>query len=1039
MIPRVLSIGWASCVCATILTAQAVSFVRDVKPILSDKCFVCHGPDASTREANLRLDGRATAARVLDGNEPELVRRIDATDGDERMPPPRSHMELTEREREILRTWVREGARYAKHWSFVPVPSSVPVPAATVGESASTWARSSIDHFVLRAMRDHDLEPSVESERWRWLRRVTFDLIGLPPTLGEVRAFEADESDGAYERVVDRLLASPHYGEHRAVAWLDVARYADSYGYQSDLLMPTWPYRDLVVRAFNDGVPWDRFVRDQIAGDLAEQPTRDQRLATAFQRLHRMTNEGGSIPLEMRTEYVADRVRTFGTAFLGLTLECARCHDHKFDPISQREYYALSGFFNSIDEHGLYHDSSRVPTPSLLLPNERQEARLAELEIAMHDARSKLREAIAAASARVPVNLTDSDADRMRESALHERLAGWYRLDAIDAGKLANEVEGRKPGSTAPGNRLVDGKQGKALEFSGDDVASFPEVCGALRQSEPFTIAFWYRYAGQRDRAILLHRTSGTDVGFFGTELEIDRGRLRFSMQRHAPGNAMSVVTKEVLPKGEWMHVAIANDGSHGASALRIHVGGRLASTALRDTLFKNPGAGGSGFDFGQRFRDVGPTGDAVDEVRAYERALAPIEIAVLAETFDEGAKDRAAWTPWFVERDTAVIAAREALVMAGKAAFDHRTGFREISVMQETATPEATYVLARGAYDAPRDESTLVSRSTPACLPPLDEEGVTNRASLARWLTNPDHPLFARVTVNRLWQEFFGRGLVATADDFGSQGALPSHPDLLDWLARDFVTSGYDIKRLCRQIVLSSTYRQSSRAPTSVCERDPDNLWLARYPARRLTAEQLRDAALACSGLLDRSMGGPPVSPYQPKGLWRESNSMSPAYHQSVGTALYRRSLYSVWKRTAPLPNMLVFDAAHRESCVVKRGETSTPLQALVLLGDVQFVEAARVFAQRLLEGRDDDEFVRAAFLTVSSRPPSASEHERLVRLMRAQHAQFVEDEASANDLLHVGDAPAPAPADGDAPRVAAATMVAQVLFNLDAGTWKR
>ncbi|HMQ21603.1 MAG TPA: DUF1553 domain-containing protein, partial [Planctomycetota bacterium] len=688
---------------------------------------------------------------------------------------------------------------------------------------------------------------------------------------------------------------------------------------------------------------------------------RDEKLATAFQRLHRMTNEGGSIAAELRTEYAADRVATFGTAFLGLTLDCARCHDHKFDPISQREYYSLFSYFNSIGEHGLYHDSARVPTPSLLLPDEKQEAQLAELEARVRVADQDLEAALAAAEKRDAMARTRTTLEELQQRIEVEAgagLVGHFPMegpsgDAASARELANLVPGRKPGKTSAGNRYCAGKVGQALEFSGDDVASFAELCGALRLDEAFTIAFWYRHAGQVDKAVVLHRSSGTDVGYFGTELSLDKGRLRFAMQRHAPSNAMAVVTRTALRQDTWVHVAITYDARHRARGLRIYLDGRLASEVERDTLTKRPQHGGSGFDFGQRFRDRGPRGDAVDEVRAYERALSGAEVAALAGTLATDARglDDRSLADFFVDRDAEVTAARARVTAAQRALFELRTGFQEISVMAEAAPREATHVLARGAYDAPRDEASRVARAVPACIAGdvgQDAKAIDDRLALARWLLRDDHPLFARVVVNRFWQDFFGRGIVATADDFGTRGTPPTHPDLLDWLARDFVASGYDVKRLCRSIVLSATYRQNSRAREATRERDADNVWLARYPARRLSAEELRDSALAVAGLLDRSVGGPPVSPYQPKGLWRESNSMSPAYQQSVGTALYRRSLYSVWKRTAPLPNMLLFDAAHRESCVARRGETSTPLQALVLLNDVQFVEAARVFAQR-------------------------------------------------------------------------------------------
>jgi mono/diheme cytochrome c family protein len=1014
-------------------------FDRDIRPLLADRCFVCHGPDAAQRQAELRLDSidEAIAAGVLEPGDPEaseLVRRIESPSARKRMPPADSRLALSDDERALLRRWVAEGARHEPHWAFRPLPAEVATPAVRDGD----WPREPLDRFVLAELEAQGLAPAPEADRRRWLRRASFDLTGLPPTPEELAAFEADARPDAYERVVDRLLAAPAYAERMALPWLDVARYADSYGYQSDLLSPTWPWRDWVVRAFAENLPYDRFLTWQLAGDLLEEPTRDQRLATAFQRLHRMTNEGGSIAEEWRAEGVADRVQTFGTALLGLTLECARCHDHKFDPLSQREYYGLSSYFDSIDEWGLYNDSSRVPTPALLLPTPEQEQRARELGSAVDAASRALELARASAPARAAVWIADPPTLTAPTGA-----TGRYPLDAIGAeGALANLARPERPGRTAPGNAITQGRFGGALGFSGDDAAVFPEVAGGLRATQPVTLSFWLRLPEQGGDAVVLHNSGGTDAGYHGFELAFRDGRLRMAIVRHWPGNALAVES-EVVPRGRWVHVAALYDGHLGARGMHVVVDGADGTRVVRERLTKDPGQGGDGFSAGERFRDFGLRGGALDELTVFERVLAPLELrelhspGALAEAFAAG--DRPALEGLYLAACDAPLAAADAELRAARAALQaERTGWLEVPVMEDLPQPRAAHLLERGAYDAPRDDSTRVRRGTPAVLPPPAADLPLDRLGLARWLTHPEHPLTARVAVNRFWESFFGRGLVETVENFGAQGAPPSHPELLDRLARDFVDSGWDVARLCRGIVLSATYRLDSRARPELLARDPGNVLLARGPAQRLSAEMLRDAALFAAGLLDPARGGPPVSPYQPGELWTESNSMSPAYVQSVGGDLYRRSLYTVRKRTAPMPNMSAFDAPSREQACARRSQTNTPLQALVLLDDVQFVEAARVLAERTLREVDDpDGHIARIFERLTARLPEPAELAVLRRLLAEERAAFLAEPGRALALASVGERPRAAelePVD-----VAALTVVAQAVLNLDACVWKR
>jgi hypothetical protein len=1022
-----------------------VSYNRDIRPILAENCFACHGFDKNKRVANLRLDVReqALARGVIVPGKPEksaLIRRVFAADAARRMPPPAAHKTLTPAQKGTLRRWVAEGARYETHWAWLPLPARVPVPKV----AEPTWCRSEIDRFVLARLEREHLKPSPAADRAVWLRRVTLDLTGVPPSLVEVDAFLADHTPQAYEKVVDRLLASPRYGERMATPWLDVARYADSYGYQSDQISPTWPYRDWVVRAFNDNLPYDRFVTWQIAGDLLPNASREQRLATAFNRLHRMTNEGGSVPEEWRLEGVADRIQTLSTAVMGLTMECARCHDHKYDPITQRDYYAFSAFFNNIDEYGLYDRADIVPSPSLLLPTPEQEKQ----ETAAREAVGRAEEALTRTRQQQETAFLAWLAQPGHSPKMPDR-TGEFDLDRAAGSKLPNLVPGGPAGELADGAALVERGTGKAAALDGESSVRFPPL-GRFTRETPFTIAFRMRDAlpageTRAEPCVLFQACDGTDTGPHGYDLLLEKGRLTARIFRHWPGNAIGVRSREAIPLRDWSHVGVTYDGSSRAAGLRIYVNGRPVQTeVLRDHLYK--GTGQHTLAFGQRFRDKGFRGGQIDEVSVFSRALSPIEAAQLGDghslqdALTEPQRHTAELRDYFLcaISDDARQAAR-ALDAARHAVVAAEDGQREIAVMEEMPSPRPTYLLARGQYDAPRSEANRVERSTPSFLPARPARARADRLGLAGWLTRPDHPLTARVEVNRVWALLLGKGIIETQENFGTQGKLPSHPALLDWLARDFVNSGWSVKGLVRKIVLSSTYRQSSALRPDLKARDPENLLLARGPSHRLSAEAVRDTALAASGLLNDRLGGPPVSPYQPGDLWTEANSMSPAYRQSVGSDLYRRSLYTVWKRTAPIPNMIVFDAPSREVCTARRSRTGTPLQALVLLNDPQFVEAARVLGERMLKesGPTPGERVRYAFRILATRQPTPKEIQLLTELFEHERQVFANDPEVAAKLLKIGQHPA----DPSLPpaEVAAAAVLAQTILNLDACVWKR
>jgi hypothetical protein len=1009
-----------------------------IRPILADRCFLCHGPDERNRKADLRLDRPDSAYQlaIVPGKPEasELVRRITATDN-KHMPPRKSNLSLSKEEIELLRRWIAEGAEYKQHWAYLPLPTKVSRPAPAV----SAWPNSPLDEFILARLEREGLAPSPPASKEDWIRRVSFDLTGLPPSPAEVDAFRADDSTDAFEKVVDRLLASSAYGERMALEWLDAARYADSFGYQSDADTHLWPWRDWVIEAFNQNLPYDQFITWQVAGDLLDRPTRRQRLATAFNRLHRMTGEGGSIAEEYRNEYVSDRVHTFGTAFLGLTVECARCHDHKYDPITIKDYYGLGAFFNSIDEWGTYDNSQFRPTPTLLLPSAQQEkiqtdlrskvaaleARLGELEKTRHEAFRQW--------------LTRSDLQPILPG-----LVGHYPLDRLMVGnKLENLADAISPGVNSAANAVVPGKLGNALRFTGDDVATFAGGLKVVDRWQPFTVAFWLQVPEVMKQGIVFHSSSGTDTGFHGLECSFDDGRLFLGLVRFWPGNAIAIRTRQALPARQWVHLSASYDGSGKASGLRIHLGGMPApADILRDRLYKNLDVGAKGLAFGERFRSTGLKGGLIDDLHVFDRALTSLEIAqihdgkALAGALDR--KNAAELWPYYLSAvDVAIAVARQELRKARQQLCAAENEVFEVMTMEELPQPRPAFVLARGSYDAAKDQP--VARQTPAALPLFPEKAPRNRLGLARWLTHSDHPLTARVAVNRYWQLFFGRGIVATPDNFGVQGAAPTHPELLDWLARDFVESKWDVKALCKKIVLSATYRQRSSAPPKLHERDPDNLLLARGPSRRLPAEMLRDAALASGGLLVRKIGGPPVKPYQPPGLWKGQNAFLPEYMPDKGDGLYRRSLYTFWRRTSPPPNMLAFDVPSREVCVVHRQSTTTPLQPLVLLNDPQFVEAARGLGERMLceGGSALDGRLTFAFRVAATRNPNDSELNLLRELYQRQLEPFRKDPEAAQKLLRIGARPT---SEGlDPSELAAAAVTANVILNLNASVMTR
>ncbi len=972
-----------------------VDFTADVRPLLSDRCFPCHGPGVLEPSAGLRLDQRDSAvdelgfSAIVPGapGESELVARLRHPDPERRMPPASSKLALDDDEAALLTRWIEEGAEYGEHWSFVPPRRSTP-PL----QSESDWPRDDIDRFVLGRLEGRGLAPAPEADAATLLRRVHLDLTGLPPRVADLDAYLEDEAPDRYERAVDRLLASEAHAEHLTAHWLDVARYADTFGYQSDVDTHLWPWRDWVIGAFRENLPYDRFLTEQLAGDLLPDADQQTRLATAFNRLHRQTNEGGSVEEEFRVEYVCDRVETMAGAFLGLTVGCARCHDHKFDPISQRDYFGLFALFDGIDESGLYsHFTNATPTPTLELPTEVQARRTAELE-----------QRVAAAL----------DAASGEEIPWREVLA--TRFEGAGEEGAPFQLRG---GAAATG----EGPD-RAVSLDGENSIVFPGA-GVFRRADPFRIELEMKSPEPFDRAVVLHRTkSWTDSGSRGYQLLVDEGRLLFALVHFWPGDAIAVRTIDAAPVDRWTTVELRYDGSSRAAGMEIWIDGEPAALeVVRDHLTRTIRGGSiEHLTIGSRFRDRGFKGGAVRSMRVMDL---PPEVPSPTNT---------------------LRAARAALD-------DHRDRIRLIMTMREApelpSAQRTAYLLERGLYSNRREP---IVPATPAFLPTLLEEPVRSRLDLARWLTHPDHPLTARVHVDRLWRLAMGQGLVPSPEDLGSQSRPPVHAALLDTLSRDLVESGWDSRALLRRIVLSSTYRQASDHAESL-DLDPDNDLMSRASARRMGAEVIRDAALEAAGLLVHRVGGPPVRPYQPPGLWQEKSGK--VYRAGRGDDLRRRSLYTFWRRTSPPPAMTMFDAPAREVCRVDRPATTTPLQALVLWNDPQFVEASLALA-RLALGAEAQEPTeqsvaeldrrRVAFLvrSLASRPPTAEETDAMTALIEAQREAYRLDPDAARRLAnfslegaaHPGaEAPEPEPmTDEVAVETAATTVVASALLGL-------
>ena len=952
-------------------------------------------------------DGRFVVVRGKP-EESELIRRVAARNAARRMPPSAfGHEPLTGEQIATLTEWVRAGAPWLRHWAF-----EAPGPPRDDGSQASPWTRNPVDRFVLARIRDEGFEPSGPAKRTTLIRRVTVDLTGLPPTPGEVRNFLADDSAGAYERVVERLLASPRFGERMAFRWLEAARYADTNGYQNDRPRDMWRWRDWVIEAFNANMPFDQFTVEQLAGDLLPEPTLAQRIATGFNRNHRGNAENGTDPDEYQVEYAVDRLETTATVWLGLTMGCARCHDHKYDPLTQQEFYRFFAYFNNVSDRGRYYKYGNTP-PLVPAPTRAQQERLLELDERIDHLRRDLR----GRGPEIDRALASSSFPDNEPWVYSDRLAARRTFDA--AGSARRAAGGRAT--------LLDGRR----YFNLGDVADYDFY-------DPFTLSAWIRPATGTGGIVARYNVNGPK----GYGLFLVDGKLQLRLDTSSISDRTRVESEQSVPLDQWTHVAGAYDGSRTTTGMKLYFNGRqvavrsLIDESLNPTRIAEPLRIGFGPGPYDRYQGL------IDDVRVYSWSLSEEQVAVVAVA-ETGAEIAALpgerRTPaqqrklrW-IYLDRAAPAATTAVWNELRKLKLEREDFiaslPTVMVMEERQNVRPTHFLFRGSFDAPRER---VEPGLPSALPPLPPEQPNNRLGLARWLTDPSHPLTSRVAVNRYWQMLFGRGIVWTVEDFGSQGSAPTHPELLDWLATEFVDSGWDVKRLLRTIVTSATYRQSSKLTPDRLERDPKNLLLARATRQRLPAEAIRDQALAVAGVLSSNSGGPSVKPYQPSGLWKELSNWG-AYENDHGDKLFRRSLYTYWKRTLGPPAMLAFDAAPRETCVVRAVRTNTPVQALNLMNDPTYTEAARLYAERMLRegGAHEDARLAYGFLLATSRRPGEEESSILRASLNRYRDRYYTDPQDAERFLSTGEHARDA--SFEAPELAAYTAVASMLLNLD------
>ena len=1039
------------------LLPEVIDYNNHVKPILSDKCFVCHGPDKTKQQAGLRLDFAANAYSELPESpgkraitpknllKSEVFHRIISSDPSYYMPTPKSHLSLSAKEKAIIIKWIQNGAEYQPHWAFVkPIKNSLPV-------LQKSLAYNPIDNFIFSKLESNNLVPSKSASKELLLRRLSFDLTGLPPTLMEIDFFLQDKDPNSYEKQVDRLLSSSHFGEKMAVFWLDMARFSDSHGYTVDRIRDMSPYRDWVISAFNSNMRYDNFIHQQLAGDLMKNPTKEMLIATSFNRNHAQNMEGGIVEEEFQTEYVMDRTNTLGETFLSMSFGCARCHDHKYDPISQKNYYEMFSFFNNIKEAGQISWNDDMPTPTILLPTKEKEEIVRFINEKIKNQEKLLEKSMINANEKFEKWLNQEKYKSLKDNELSQiGLQGFYSFEdslrnSFD--KIQSGVIKRDGGTKGERPVFEIRETGKSLLFDGDSYLDLKRV-GVFRKSDPFTIGMWIYIPKEMKEGVIFHKSDMERLyNFKGYNVQLKGNKLEIMMAHTAPSNAITKITEKEIEKNQWIQLTLRYDGSSSAKGFKLFLDGKEAEMeTTMDQLYKDIiffSKSEPSLQIGGWGRGLGFKGGKVDDIVVYERELTDFEIKILARkgswepiisksfnqinSFEKGVLN----AYYLMAVDDSVHLKRLALKLIRTAFSDSTEKIPEIMVMQEMAKPKKSFILRRGQYDLP---TTQVFPNTPPSILPFSNDFPKNRLGLAQWLTNKDNPLTARVAVNHFWQNIFGLGIVKTSEDFGNQGEMPSHPELLDWLSINFLESGWDVKKLIKLMVMSATYQQDSKTSEVLKEYDPENRLLARGPSSRLTAEMIRDNALTASGLLNPSIGGKSIRPYQPEGLWEINNT---SYKPDSSKDIYKRSLYIITKRTVPNPTLSTFDATSRSYCVVRRQTTNTPLQALVTLNDPTYVETSKVLGEAMAAEPNIKEAISKTFRKLTGIYATEKELDILLELHKAEHNKFIKLPYKAKGWLNSGLYKIKS--ENNLMLIAANAVVANAIMNTDATLTKR
>ncbi|NBS18703.1 MAG: DUF1553 domain-containing protein [Flavobacteriia bacterium] len=1034
-----------------------IDFNQDIKPILSDKCFMCHGPDKSKVKAGLQLHLPELAFAELEGSpkkfaikpgnlrNSQLVHRILSEEPELMMPEPESHLKLSNREKALLIKWIKEGAQYQEHWAFT-APQMPQFPEVKWKEKVA----NPIDNFVLAKLETENLQPNPKADKEILLRRLSFDLTGLPPMIKDIEAFVNDRSPDAYEKQVDRLLASPHFAEQMTLDWMDLSRYADTHGYTVDRYRDVSPYRDWVIKAFDENMPYDQFIHWQLAGDLMNNPSKEQILATTFNRLHPQNQEGGIIDEEFRSEYVSDRTNVVGEAFLGLTIACAKCHDHKYDPISQKNYYEMYSFFNNVNESGQISFDSSMPVPNMLLPSDEQEKFMNYVNGLVQEKEKEAQEAAYSASETAAQWVNSESYKRLKSKTWPSNLIA--KID-FKKGSLNNALnpsqKGKMKRQHSPKQlpKIVAGYSGEGLELDGDAWLDLDRI-GFFKRNQTFSISIRLKVPQELENGVIFHKNIGTRLySYRGYHLALKENKLEVMLAHVWPDNAIVALSNKEIPKNQWLQLTMTYDGCSKAKGLKIYLDGEELQTKVEvDNLYKDIVyhiANEPGLQIGARWRGKGIGGTVVDDILVFTKELTPLEVvqiydhqkfqSIINKAPNElvQAEKEMLYEYYITNFSKSYKSALNELANTRRIQVDSLEGIPEIMVMKEMTQPRETFLLKRGQYD---QYGERVYPSTPESILAFPDSLAKNRLGLAQWVTHKSNPLTARVAVNRYWKNIFGTGIVRTVEDFGNQGELPTHPKLLDWLAIQFIESGWNVKELHKLIVMSNTYQQSSSAPQELLERDKKNRFLARGPSKRLSGEMLRNNVLAASGLLNRTIGGKSVKPYQPEGLWKINRG---TYKQDKGEKLYRKSMYTIWKRSVPHPTMATFDTPDRSFCSVRRQETNTPLQALVLMNDPTYIEASRVLGYQMLKFKDPEAGISEVFKRLTGRSVKKEELNLLSELQSHEYEKFRTKKHKTEGWLNTGQFRI---SDRDSKAmVAANAIVASTIINSDAAITKR